>query len=261
MRITIWHTDDVPDGPGGVSRLLPGAWATRSPGWSRPRATRRGIVERREGGVRHFEVRRAADSRLPRPLRAGRHPLAQAGRLPAQGTAHGAAGARAARRPAGARPRHRGPAGAVGGPASPGALRLPARPPPLRGPPRGPGPRRAGRAARAAVDALWIRLRRIVLRGADLVLPISTALAEILRDREGVDPRRMVVFPVGVSRATLRARRERCGGSAGRGAARIARRLLRRQPGDAARSRPDLPDLRRRSAGACPRAASSSSAC
>jgi glycosyltransferase involved in cell wall biosynthesis len=49
----------------------------------------------------------------------------------------------------------------------------------------------------------WIALRRIVLRGADVVFPISVALARILRDREGVDPRRMVPFPVGVSRATF----------------------------------------------------------
>jgi glycosyltransferase involved in cell wall biosynthesis len=49
----------------------------------------------------------------------------------------------------------------------------------------------------------WILLRRVVLRGADLVFPISVALGEILRDREGVDPRRMVPFPVGVSRSTF----------------------------------------------------------
>jgi glycosyltransferase involved in cell wall biosynthesis len=49
----------------------------------------------------------------------------------------------------------------------------------------------------------WILMRRVVLRGADLVFPISVALGEILRDREGVNPRRMVPFPVGVSRSTF----------------------------------------------------------
>jgi glycosyltransferase involved in cell wall biosynthesis len=61
----------------------------------------------------------------------------------------------------------------------------------------------AGRAFERLALRSWILLRRVVLRGADLVLPISAAMGEILRDREGVDPRRMVVFPVGISRATF----------------------------------------------------------
>jgi glycosyltransferase involved in cell wall biosynthesis len=60
-----------------------------------------------------------------------------------------------------------------------------------------------GRAFERLALRSWILLRRMVLQGADLVFPISVAMGEILRDRERVDPRRMVVFPVGISRATF----------------------------------------------------------
>jgi len=60
-----------------------------------------------------------------------------------------------------------------------------------------------------ALHLRWvIGMRGRILRGADLVLPISDGLAEIARDRHGVDPWRLVPFPVGVARDSLeRARR------------------------------------------------------
>jgi glycosyltransferase involved in cell wall biosynthesis len=51
-----------------------------------------------------------------------------------------------------------------------------------------------------ALHLRWvIALRAHLLRGADLVLPISEGLGAIARDRHGVDPWRIVPFPVGVS--------------------------------------------------------------
>lgn len=202
MRITIWHTDEYPTAPGVYLGCFPGlgheiTWVIATEG------ARGGIVERREGGVRIVEVRRRGDSRLPGPLRlvvtrwrklaglllkarlmerlaAERPDVLQVRDLVTEGLL----GLWAARR-------HRVRfAYQLDHPHFEGRLvdlGLGARGGPLARP----------------WMRYWIRLRRIVLRGADLVLPISAALAEILREREGVDPRRMVVFPVGVSRATL----------------------------------------------------------
>ncbi len=50
---------------------------------------------------------------------------------------------------------------------------------------------------------LWIRLRDLVLRGADVVFPVSAEMREWLRAGHGVDARRMVPFPVGVSLDTF----------------------------------------------------------
>jgi glycosyltransferase involved in cell wall biosynthesis len=202
MRITIWHTDRFPTAPGVYLGCFPGlghevTWVVTTEG------DRAAIVERHEGGVRHFEIVRRTGSRLPRPLGTlvtrwrkfvgfllkvrlmerlarERPDILQVRDLVTEGLL----GLWAARRH-GVRfayqldhPHFEGrlvnlSLGDRGGPVT--RLQM----------------------------CYWIRLRRIVLRGAALVLPISTALAEILREREGVDPLRMVVFPVGVARATL----------------------------------------------------------
>jgi glycosyltransferase involved in cell wall biosynthesis len=202
MRITIWHTDPYPTAPGVYLGCFPGmghevTWVIATEG------ARSGVVERREGGVRVLEVRRREDSRLPLPfgvlvtrwrklagfllkarlmdrLARERPDILQVRDLVIEGLL----GLWAARR-------HR-----------------------VRFAYQLDHPHFEGRLVDLGLGARarpferlglrqWIRLRRIVLRGADLVLPISTALGEILRDREGVDPRRMVVFPVGVARADL----------------------------------------------------------
>ncbi len=202
MRITIWHTDRYPTAPGVYLHCLPALGHEITWVVSVERA-RSGIVEYREGGVRYFEVARREDSRLPRPLGvvvtrwrklAGfllkarlmerlareRPDVLQVRDLVTEGLL----GLRAARRH-GVRfayqldhPHFEGRLVDLG-------LGAPGRP-------------FEGLALRC-----WMRLRRIVLGGADLVFPVSKAMAGILRDREGVDPRRMVAFPVGVSRATL----------------------------------------------------------
>ena len=60
-----------------------------------------------------------------------------------------------------------------------------------------------------ALHLRWvIAMRAHILRGADLVLPISDGLAEIARDRHGVDPWRIVPFPVGVAADSVRRARE-----------------------------------------------------
>lgn len=54
-----------------------------------------------------------------------------------------------------------------------------------------------------ALHLRWvIAMRARILRGADLVLPISEGLSAIARDRHGVDPWRLVPFPVGVDAGT-----------------------------------------------------------
>jgi len=56
-----------------------------------------------------------------------------------------------------------------------------------------------------ALHLRWvIAVRAHIMRGADLVLPISDGLAEIVRDRHGVDPWRIVAFPVGVAADSVR---------------------------------------------------------
>jgi glycosyltransferase involved in cell wall biosynthesis len=200
MRIAIWHTDHYPTAPGVYLGRFPAmrhevTWVVATQGADR------GVFERREGPVRIFEVRRRADSRLPLPLR------------PLVTRWHKLAGfllkARLMERLARERPdvlqvRDLVVEGLLG--------RWAARRHGVRFAYQLDHPHFEGRLVDLGLGApggpferleqrLWIRLRRIVLRGADLVLPISDALADILRTREGVDPRRMSVFPVGVARA------------------------------------------------------------
>ena len=53
-----------------------------------------------------------------------------------------------------------------------------------------------------------IAVRAWVMRGADLVLPISVGQGAVARDRHGVDPTRIVPFPVGVASDAMRRARE-----------------------------------------------------
>jgi glycosyltransferase involved in cell wall biosynthesis len=221
MRLVVWHTDRYPTAPGVYLGCFPGmghevTWVVSETG------ERNEILERRKGGVRHFEVRHRHDSRLPPPLGVlvnrwnklngfflkvrlmerlarERPDVLQVRDLVTEGLL-----ALLAARRHGLRFAYQ-----LDHPHFEGRLvdlDLGAR----------------GRAFERLALRSWILLRRMVLRGADLVFPISVAMGEILRDREGVDPRRMVVFPVGISRATF----ER--GTAGPLDARVA--ALRGQP-------------------------------
>jgi glycosyltransferase involved in cell wall biosynthesis len=202
MRLVIWHTDSYPTSPGVYLGCFPGmghevTWVVSGEG------ERNEVVERREGGVRHFEIRRRRDSSLPAPwgiivnrwrklvaffLKAGlmerlareRPDVLQVRDLVTEGLL----GLWAARR-YGVRFGYQ-----LDHPhfeARLVDLELGSR----------------GLLFEGRVLRLWILLRRVVLRGADVVFPISVAMAEILRDREGVDPRRMAPFPVGLSRSTF----------------------------------------------------------
>lgn len=221
MRLIIWHSDRYPTAPGVYLGCFPGlghevTWVVSDTG------ERNQIVERREGGVRHFEIQRRLDSPLPAPFGAlvnrwnklivfvlkarlmerlarERPDVLQVRDLVTEGLL----GLRAARRH-GVRFAYQ-----LDHPhfeARLMELDLGAR----------------GRAFERLWMRLWMVLRRRVLRGADLVFPISLGMGERLRDREGVDPRRMVVFPVGISRATFEQ------GGAGEVDARVAG--LRGQP-------------------------------
>jgi len=202
MRLVIWHTDRFPTAPGVYLGCFPAmghkiTWVVSDTG------ERNEVVERREGGVRHFEIRRPPDSPLPRPLGAllnrwnklvgfflkarlmerlarERPDVLQVRDLITEGLL----GLWAARR-------HR-----VRFAFQLDHPHFEARLLELDLRDRGWSLERLWLCG-------WIALRRILLRNADLVLPISEAMGELLRDREGVDPRRMVVFPVGVSRATF----------------------------------------------------------
>lgn len=202
MRIAIWHTDRFPTAPGVYLGCFPAmgheiTWVVSTEG------ARNGIVEWREEGVRHFEIRCPGGSRLPQPLRmivnrwnklmgfflkvwlmerlAGERPdILQVRDLVTEGLL----GLWAARRH-GLRFAYQLDHPHFEARLVELDLGFPGRP------------------FERLVMRHWMGLRRIVLRGADVVFPISTAMAEILRDREGVDPRRMVVFPVGVARAVL----------------------------------------------------------
>jgi glycosyltransferase involved in cell wall biosynthesis len=202
MRIVIWHVDRYPTAPGVYLGCFPGmghevTWVVSGTG------ERAAIVERREDGVRHFEVRRRRDSRLPWPLGTIANRWGKLGgfllklrlmeRLARERPdvlqvrdliSEGWLGLWAARRH-GVRfafqldhPHYEGH-----------LLELDL----------GERRHRAGRL----VMRWWMAARGLLLRRADLVLPISVAMGEMLRDREGVDPRRMLVFPVGVSRDTF----------------------------------------------------------
>jgi glycosyltransferase involved in cell wall biosynthesis len=202
MRLVIWHTDPYPTAPGVYLGCFPGlgheiTWVISTTG------ERNEVVERREGGVRHFEIRRRPDARLPRPLGVLFNRWNKwIGFL---------LKARLMERLAGERPDVLQVRDLV----TEGLLALcAARRRGLRFAYQLDHPHFEGRlvnmdlgdrgsAFERAVLHLWILLRRVVLRGADVVFPISVALGEILRDREGVDPRRMVLFPVGVSRSTF----------------------------------------------------------
>jgi glycosyltransferase involved in cell wall biosynthesis len=202
MRLVIWHTDRYPTAPGVYLGCFPGmghevTWVVSVPG------ERNEIQERREGGVRHVEIRRRQDSPLPAPfgtlvnrwnklvtffvkarlmdgLARERPDILQV----RDQVTEGLLGLWAARRH-GVRFAYQ-----LDHPhfeARLMELDLGER----------------GRALERLWMRLWMALRRVVLRGADLVFPISLGMAELLRDREGVDPRRLVVFPVGISRATF----------------------------------------------------------
>jgi glycosyltransferase involved in cell wall biosynthesis len=215
MRIVVWHTDRYPTAPGVYLGCFPGmghevTWVVSDAG------ERSGIREWREGGVRRFEVLRRHDSPLPAPLGTlvnrwhklvgfllkarlmerlarERPDVLQVRDLVTEGLL----GLRAARR--------HGVRFAYQLDHPHFEARLTELDLGLR-----------GHAFERPWMRLWMALRRVVLRGADLVFPISSGMAERLRDRDGVDPRRMVVFPVGISRATF----ER--GGAGPADARVA---------------------------------------
>lgn len=202
MRLVIWHYDRYPTAPGVYLGCFPGlghelTWVVSETG------ERNEIRERREGGVRHFEVRRRRDSTLAAPLGTlvnrwnklatfllkarlmerlarERPDVLQVRDLVTEGLL----GLRAARR--------HGVRFAYQLDHPHFEARLMELDLGLR-----------GRAFERPWMRLWMALRRVVLRGADLVFPISVGMGELLRDREGVDPRRMVVFPVGISRATF----------------------------------------------------------
>jgi glycosyltransferase involved in cell wall biosynthesis len=202
MRLVIWHTDRFPTAPGVYLDCFPRmghevTWVVSGKG------ERNEILERREGSVRHFEIRHRQDSQLPRPLGTlvnrwnklngfflkvwlmerlarERPDVLQVRDLVTEGLL----GLWAARRHG------------------------------VRFAFQFDHPHLEGRLVEldlgdrgVPLERLWLRgwiaVRRILLRRADLVLPISVALGEILRDREGVDPRRMAPFPVGVSRANF----------------------------------------------------------
>lgn len=202
MKLVIWHTDPYPTAPGVYLECFPGmghevTWVVPETGG------RNEVVERWVGGVCHFEIRRPPDSLLPRPLGAL---LNRWNKLIGFFLK-----VRLMERLARARPDVLQVRDLV----TEGLLALWAA--------RRHGvlfayqldhPHFEGRLVnldlgdRGGVFGrlaphFWILLRRVVLRSADLVFPISVALGEILRDREGVDPRRMVPFPVGVSRPTF----------------------------------------------------------
>lgn len=202
MRLVIWHTDRYPTAPGVYLGCFPGmgheiTWVVSETGG------RNEIIERQEGDVRHFEIRRRQDSLLPPPLGSlvnrwnklngfflkvrlmerlarERPDVLQVRDLVTEGLL-----ALWAARRHGLRFAYQ-----LDHPHFEGRLVD-----------LGLGDR--GLAFERRVLRFWILLRRVVLRGADLVFPISVAMGTILRDREGVDPRRMVPFPVGVSRATF----------------------------------------------------------
>jgi glycosyltransferase involved in cell wall biosynthesis len=202
MRLIIWHHDQYPTAPGVYLGCFPGmgheiAWVVSGVG------QRNEVLERCEGAVRHFEIRRRRDSLLPSPfgvlvnrwnklitfvlkarlmdrLARERPDVLQVRDLVTEGIL----GLWAARRH-GVRFAYQ-----LDHPhfeARLMELDLGER----------------GRPFERLWMRLWTVLRRVVLRGADLVFPISLGMADLLRDREGVDPRRMVVFPVGISRATF----------------------------------------------------------
>jgi glycosyltransferase involved in cell wall biosynthesis len=202
MRITLWHTDPYPTAPGVYLGCFPAlghdvTWVVSTVG------ERSGTAERRAGGVRHFEVVRRADSRLPQPL----------------GTVvtrwRKLVGFLLKLRLMERLARERPDVLQVRDSVTEGLLALWAA--------RRHGVRfgyqldhphfearlseldlgHRGRPLERLWLHGWIALRRRVQRGADVVFPISRAMAEAMRDREGVDPRRMVVFPVGVSRDTF----------------------------------------------------------
>jgi glycosyltransferase involved in cell wall biosynthesis len=202
MGLVIWHTDRFPTAPGVYLGCFPGmghevTWVVSE------RGERNEVVERQEGGVRHFEIRRRQDSRLPRPLGAL---LNRWNKLIGFFLKVRLMERLAHERPDVLQVRDLVTEGLLG--------LWAARRHGLRFAYQLDHPHFEARlleldlyGQRWSPERLWLRwwiaLRRIVLRGADLVFPISVSMGETLRNREGVDPRRMVAFPVGVSRATF----------------------------------------------------------
>lgn len=202
VKLAVWHFDHYPTAPGVYLDCFPRmghevVWVTSTEG------ERNEIAERGEGSVRRIEVRRRRDSAWPRPLgtlvnrwnklvgffmkarlmrRLARdHPdVLQVRDLITEGLL-AAFFARLSGVPFTFQMDHPHPEGRL--------LELD----------------REGKGSRVErlVQRAWIHLRGWVLGAAAAVFPISFAMAEWLRDRHGVDPRRLVPFPVGVSRATF----------------------------------------------------------
>jgi glycosyltransferase involved in cell wall biosynthesis len=208
MRIVIWHTDRYPTAPGVYLEHFPRlghdvTWVTSGVG------AQAGVFERRSGRVRTIEILRPADSPLPRPLamlvnrwqkfRGLLRKLGVMRRLAAERPdvlqvrdllTEGLIAAWFARR-------HRVP------------FSFQFDHPHLEG--RLMELDAAGE--RRPLERLRIRggmaVRRHMLRRAAMVLPITAALGRELAERDGLDPRRMAPFPVGISRRTFELGRDR----------------------------------------------------
>ena len=202
MKLVLWHTDPYPTAPGVYLGCFPGmgheiTWVVSGEG------DRNEILERREGAVRRFEVHRRRDSGLPRPLGllVNRWSKLVAFVLKARLMER-----LARERPDVLQVRDLVTEGLLGlWAARRHGVRFAFQldHPHFEGRLVDLGLGVRGHAFERLVQRTWIRLRRVVLHGADVVFPISVAMQRILHEREGVDPRRMLPFPVGISRATF----------------------------------------------------------
>jgi glycosyltransferase involved in cell wall biosynthesis len=198
VRLVIWHTDPYPTAPGVYLGVFPRfghhvTWVISTEG------DRHQSIVREENGVRVIEIQRPRDVVLPRPwgalvnrwnklvrlfakigwmrrLVAERPDVLQVRELITEGTI-ALPLARSARVPFAFQwdfPHYEAGLFEMGQEGSRNILR--------------------------ALHLRWvIAMRARILRGADLVLPISEGLSAIARDRHGVDPWRLVPFPVGVA--------------------------------------------------------------
>jgi glycosyltransferase involved in cell wall biosynthesis len=202
MRLAIWHCDRYPTAPGVYLGCFPGmghqvTWVVSTTG------PRNQVLARVEGGARILEVQRRRDASLPRPLSVF---VNRWNKLVAF-----VLKAKLMRRLARERPdilqvRDLITEGLLAGFFA-GLYRVPFTFQLDHPHPEGRildlEHEGGGRPLERLAQHCWIWLRRRVLHRAQVVFPISDGLAERLRDHEGVDPRRLVPFPVGISRRTF----------------------------------------------------------